>query len=107
GGLSSDSIAACATALQRFANLAQRAGAQRVRCVATSAVREASNRAQLLRAVRAASGLSVEVISGAEEARLVCLGVLQGAPSSERTLLLDIGGGSTEVISAGGDEPDR
>ena len=106
GRLSSDSIAACATALQRFEKLAQRAGAQRVRAVATSAVREASNRAQLLRAVRASSGLTVEVISGAEEARLVCLGVLQGAPTSERTLLLDIGGGSTEVISARGEEPD-
>jgi len=98
GRLSSDSIAACATVLQRFEKLAQRAGAHRVRAVATSAVREASNRGQLLRAVRVSSGLTVEVISGAEEARLVCLGVLQGAPTSERTLLLDIGGGSTEVI---------
>jgi exopolyphosphatase / guanosine-5'-triphosphate,3'-diphosphate pyrophosphatase len=106
GRLSSESIAACATALQRFAKLAQRAGAHRTRAVATSAVREASNRDQLLRAVRAASGVSVEVISGAEEARLVCLGVLQGALPSERALLLDIGGGSTEVISARGEEPD-
>jgi len=106
GRLSSDAIAACATALQRFAKLAQRAGAKHVRAVATSAVREASNREQLLRAVRAASGLVVEVISGAEEARLICLGVLQGAPQSERALLLDIGGGSTEVISARGEEPD-
>ena len=106
GRLSSDSIAACATALQRFAKLAERAGAERVRAVATSAVREASNRDQLLRAVRAASGLSVQVISGAEEARLVCLGVVQGAPSTEGALLLDIGGGSTEVISARGEEPE-
>ena len=106
GRLSSEAIAACAVAMQRFAKLAQRAGARRIRAVATSAVREASNREQLLRAVRAASGLSVEVVSGAEEARLVCLGILQGAPPSERALLLDIGGGSTEVISARGEEPE-
>jgi exopolyphosphatase / guanosine-5'-triphosphate,3'-diphosphate pyrophosphatase len=106
GRLSAESIAACAVAMQRFAKLAQRAGARRMRAVATSAVREASNRAQLLRAVRAASGLDVEVVSGAEEARLVCLGILQGAPPSERALLLDIGGGSTELISARGEEPE-
>ena len=106
GRLSEDSIAACAGAMQRFANLAQRAGARRVRAVATSAVREASNRLELLRAVRAASGISIEVVSGAEEARLVCLGVLQGAPPAERALLLDIGGGSTEIISARGEEPE-
>ena len=62
GRLSEDSIAACAGAMQRFANLAQRAGARRVRAVATSAVREASNRLELLRAVRAASGISIEVV---------------------------------------------
>jgi exopolyphosphatase / guanosine-5'-triphosphate,3'-diphosphate pyrophosphatase len=106
GRLSSESIAACATAMQRFGKLAQRAGARRVRAVATSAVREASNREQLLRSVNAASGFTVEVISGAEEGRLICLGVLQGTPASDRALLLDIGGGSTEVIAARGEEPE-
>ena len=106
GWLSAESIAACAAALQRFARLAQRAGARRIRAVATSAVREASNRDQLLRAARTLSGMEVEVISGAEEARLVCLGVLQGAPAGDRALLLDIGGGSTEIIAARGEEPE-
>jgi exopolyphosphatase / guanosine-5'-triphosphate,3'-diphosphate pyrophosphatase len=107
GRLSAESIAACAAALQRFAGLAERAGADIVRAVATSAVREASNRKQLVDAVRSRSGLEVEVISGAEEARLVCLGVQQGAPHSDRALLLDIGGGSTEIIAARGEEPEH
>src|SRR5689334_16610746 len=107
GRLSAESITACAVALERFAGLAQRAGADTVRAVATSAVREASNRKQLLDAVRTRSGLEVEVISGAEEARLVCLGVQQGAPDSERALLIDIGGGSTEIIAARGEEPEQ
>jgi exopolyphosphatase/guanosine-5'-triphosphate,3'-diphosphate pyrophosphatase len=106
GRLSADSIGRTAVTLARFAKLAQRAGATTVRAVATSAVREASNRAQLVRTVRAHSGISIEVISGAEEARLVTLGVLQGAPPHERNLLLDIGGGSTEIIAALGEEPE-
>ncbi len=106
GRLSVDSIERTAVALARFARLAERAGAERVRAVATSAVREASNRQVLIRAVRAHSGLSIEVISGAEEARLVTLGVLQGGPPLDRNLLLDIGGGSTEVVATAGEEPE-
>jgi len=106
GRLSADSIGRTAVALARFAKLAQRTGATTVRAVATSAVREASNRAQLIRTVKSHSGISIEVISGAEEARLVTLGVLQGAPPHERNLLLDIGGGSTEIIAAVGEEPE-
>ena len=107
GRLSSESISGCANALVRFAKLAQTAGAAHVRAVATSAVREASNRDELLKAARARAGIDIEVISGAEEARLVCLGVFQGALASDRSLLIDIGGGSTEIISARGEEPEH
>src|SRR3954469_3960553 len=106
GRLSAPAIARTALAMERFAKLAQRAGARHVRAVATSAVREASNRAALVRTVRNHTGISLEVISGAEEARLVCLGVLQGEPASERSLILDVGGGSTEIISGRGEEPE-
>jgi exopolyphosphatase / guanosine-5'-triphosphate,3'-diphosphate pyrophosphatase len=107
GRLSTESIAACAEALVRFAKLAQTAGASEVRAVATSAVREASNRDELLRAAHTQAGIDIEVVSGAEEARLVCLGVFQGAPASDRSLLVDIGGGSTEIIAARGEEPEH
>jgi exopolyphosphatase/guanosine-5'-triphosphate,3'-diphosphate pyrophosphatase len=106
GRLSADSMARTAMALERFAGLAQRAGAQVIRAVATSAVREASNRQQLIRTIRNLCRLHVEVISGSEEARLVCLGVLNGAPPNDRALIIDIGGGSTEIISARGEEPE-
>jgi exopolyphosphatase/guanosine-5'-triphosphate,3'-diphosphate pyrophosphatase len=107
GRLPAQAISACAQALVRFAKLAQTAGASHVRAVATSAVREASNREELLRAARAQAGIDIEVVSGAEEARLVCLGVFQGAPASDRSLLIDIGGGSTEIIAARGEEPEQ
>jgi exopolyphosphatase/guanosine-5'-triphosphate,3'-diphosphate pyrophosphatase len=106
GRLSAAAIARTTLAMERFDRLAQRAGASQVRAVATSAVREASNRAQLLRTVRSRTGVRIEVISGGEEARLICLGVLLGAPPSERSLILDIGGGSSEIISARGEEPE-
>jgi exopolyphosphatase/guanosine-5'-triphosphate,3'-diphosphate pyrophosphatase len=54
--------------------------------------------------VRAATGLDLEVVSGREEARLICLGVLHGRRQG-RSILLDIGGGSTEVATAVGDRP--
>lgn len=76
-------------------------GAVRVRIVGTSAVREATNRLELLHRVREATGLAVEVVSGDEEARLTLLGVRGGLPGlAEPFLLLDVGGGSTELVLA-------
>jgi len=90
--------------LRRYAALARRYHAQ-VRAVATSAVREAKNREEIVRRAREEAGLRLEVISGMEEARLITLGVLWGKPPSARSLCIDIGGGSTEVASALGDSP--
>lgn len=70
-----------------------------VRAVATSAVREADNAAEFLTRARDEARLDIEVISGIEEARLIHLGALQAVPVYDRRILLiDIGGGSTEVL---------
>ncbi|MGZ6133093.1 MAG: Ppx/GppA phosphatase family protein [Myxococcaceae bacterium] len=90
--------------LRRYGALCRRYHAQ-VRAVATSAVREAKNRDEIVRRARDEAGLRLEVISGVEEARLITLGVLWGKPPSARSLCIDIGGGSTEVASALGDTP--
>jgi len=90
--------------LRRYGALCRRHRA-RVRAVATSAVREARNREDIVQRVRREAGLNLEVISGREEARLICLGVLHGTPERVRSLCLDIGGGSTEVASAVGERP--
>jgi exopolyphosphatase/guanosine-5'-triphosphate,3'-diphosphate pyrophosphatase len=92
--------------LRRYGALCRRYHA-RVRAVATSAVREAKNRAEIVRRARDEAGIDLEVVSGTEEARLICLGVLQGKPASARSLIIDIGGGSTEVASARGEKPDH
>lgn len=74
-------------------------GAEEIRAVTTSAVRDAENRAAFLELAEQRIGLKIKVISGLEEARLIYTGVannvnLKGAPG----LLIDIGGGSVELI---------
>lgn len=83
-------------ALVRMSRIAEAHGGQ-VRAVATSAVREAPNRESFLAAVRGATGIDVEVISGGEEARLIHLGVSRSLDLRAGSVLtIDIGGGSTE-----------
>ena len=84
--------------LRRMRRIADSYGAT-LRAVATSAVREAANAQAFLDRARTEAGIDIEVISGAEEARLIHLGVLQAVPVFDRRLLLvDIGGGSTELL---------
>ncbi|MFL5274112.1 MAG: Ppx/GppA phosphatase family protein, partial [Anaeromyxobacteraceae bacterium] len=81
--------------LRRYGAVCRRDGAI-VRCVATAAIREARNAGEIVRRARAEAGLEIEVVSGREEARLICLGVLHGKPPGARSLVIDIVGGSTE-----------
>jgi exopolyphosphatase/guanosine-5'-triphosphate,3'-diphosphate pyrophosphatase len=92
------------TALARMVDVARSFGAD-VSAVATSAVREAENRNDLLDRARQELGLEVEVISGFEEARLIHHGVIHAlAVSDLRVLVVDIGGGSTEFSIGEGRE---
>ena len=96
--LSPEAIERAVAALDRFRRIAETYDAP-LRAVATSAVREAANRRDLLDRTRAEAGVEVEVISGVEEARLIHLGVLQALELYYTPLLLfDIGGGSTELL---------
>ena len=96
--LSPEAIERGVSALRRMKQIADIHGAT-VRAVATSAVREADNAEVFIGRARREAGIEVEVISGLEEARLIHLGVLQAVPAFDRRLLLvDIGGGSTEVL---------
>jgi exopolyphosphatase/guanosine-5'-triphosphate,3'-diphosphate pyrophosphatase len=90
--------------LRRYGSLCRRYRA-RVRAVATSALREARNRDEVVRRVQREAKLNLEIISGKEEARLICLGVLHGKRPNVRSLCVDIGGGSTEVAVALGEKP--
>ena len=92
--------------LSEFRALADAHDAQ-VHAVATSAVREATNRSSFTDRAREEAGIAVEVIAGTEEARLIHLGVLGTLPISDRRhLVIDIGGGSTEVVVGEGVTPE-
>lgn len=104
GVISKEVAGRLVSTLRRYASVCKRHGAK-VRAVATSALREAKNRDEIVRRVKREAGLTLEVVSGREEARLICLGVLAGKPEQLRSLCIDIGGGSTEVISAQGELP--
>jgi exopolyphosphatase/guanosine-5'-triphosphate,3'-diphosphate pyrophosphatase len=87
-----------AVVCRSFAELARSHGAQTMVAVATSATREAGNQAAFVRRLREEAGIDVHVVSGQEEARLIFLGVLSRVHlGARRALVIDIGGGSTEV----------
>ncbi|MEY3366623.1 MAG: hypothetical protein RIS71_1360 [Actinomycetota bacterium] len=90
--------------LSRMRHLAESHGAE-IRAVATSAIREARNRSDFVKRAKKEAGISIETISGIEEARLIHLGVLHGIGNHEDSMFVcDIGGGSTEVVIGNGDE---
>lgn len=85
-------------ALRRFRQVAE-VSAATIKAVATSAVREAENQEEFLRRAWAEAEVKVDVISGVEEARLIHLGAINAVPVGQRrALVVDIGGGSTELV---------
>lgn len=97
------SIAKTATSVAAFAAKAQGMKSASVRVIATSAARDALNSDDLTGAIRAASGLEVEIISGDTEADWSYRGVMTDAKlANHPLLLLDVGGGSTEFILGSG-----
>lgn len=93
-------------ALARFGKKLRGFEAGKVRAVATSAVREADNAQLFLHSAERHLGFRIDVISGHEEAQLVYAGVAHSLPGAEdMRLVVDIGGGSTELILGQGSQP--
>lgn len=106
GELTPEAIARSLAALKRCQHLANSLGSSRIIAVATSATREAPNGGRFLRQIEAELGIVVNLISGREEARRIYLGVLSGMDFNEQPhIIIDIGGGSTELILADVHEP--
>jgi exopolyphosphatase/guanosine-5'-triphosphate,3'-diphosphate pyrophosphatase len=99
GEISSEKQETLCSAMQGFASLMAAYGVGRYRACATSAMREAKNGAEVLRLLKDKSGLETEIITGMEEARLVCAaGDSEDVfPSGICHLYIDVGGGSTEL----------
>jgi len=96
--LQEDAIERGIETLYRFSKIAESENAI-IRACATSALREALNRDAFIRRVRNELDINIEIISGVEEGRLIYLGVIHALPlNGKKTLVIDIGGGSTETI---------
>jgi exopolyphosphatase/guanosine-5'-triphosphate,3'-diphosphate pyrophosphatase len=97
--LSDDAVARGLSVLKTLVTLARNKGVDRIEAIATSAVREARNGGDFISKVAEQTGLTVRVISGTEEARLIFLGVKHSiALPDTPTLIVDVGGGSVELI---------
>ncbi|QDZ38801.1 Ppx/GppA family phosphatase [Euhalothece natronophila Z-M001] len=106
GFLTLDAMERAMSTLQRGQELARSFNAEEIVAVATSAVREAPNGREFIKTVREELGLTIDLISGQEEARRIYLGVLSAMEFNEKPhAIIDIGGGSTELILGNGQEP--
>lgn len=106
GNLTAAATERAIAALRRCQEIAQSLQVEAVIAVATSAVREAPNGQDFLQQVEEELGLTIDLISGQEEARRIYLGVLSGVEfNNQPHAIIDIGGGSTELILGDGHEP--
>ncbi|HVN28142.1 MAG TPA: Ppx/GppA phosphatase family protein [Candidatus Binataceae bacterium] len=106
GTLSKEAMDLAVRTLSNFKKLLQIRHVKEMRAVATSAVRETRNSAEFVARIRRETGIKVEIISGVEEARLIFVAArhamgLEGGPH----LLVDIGGGSVELVMVRDGEP--
>ncbi len=102
-----DALERTLVAFAEYAEVIDEFGAERIRLVATSAARDASNRGEFFAGARDRLGVDAEIISGDEEAALSFRGALTALPDvAPPALVMDIGGGSTElVLGTGGEAP--
>jgi exopolyphosphatase/guanosine-5'-triphosphate,3'-diphosphate pyrophosphatase len=102
GLLAPEAIARTRAALADYAGIIDRLGVHRTRMVATSATRDARNRADFVEMVHATLGIEPEVVTGLAEAELSYSGAVGTLPDlTEPVLLIDLGGGSTELVLGG------
>jgi len=103
GRLADDTMQRSATVIGRMREIARGFHCERVRAIATAAVREADNADEFLRMVRNVAGIELEVISARAEARLAYRSASHAFDLTRQSVaIVDIGGGSTEVVLASG-----
>ena len=96
--LTTEAMGAALQALSKFKRLAESHTVDKILAAATSATREARNGGEFLSRIEAETGIRPRVITGAEEARLIHLAAVYGVDvGSARAVVIDIGGGSTEI----------
>jgi exopolyphosphatase/guanosine-5'-triphosphate,3'-diphosphate pyrophosphatase len=100
GAIDAEKVAEVADAVATQVRLAEEIGAEAIRTVATAAIREATNREDIVAEIARVAGVPVEVLSEHEEGRLAFLGATKtlGHPVEGEVAVVDVGGGSSEVV---------
>ncbi len=104
GQLSDEAIDAACEAIADYVEVCRTGRVERIDAIATSAVRDAANGAAFVAELRERFALSARVLDGEQEARFTYAGATDARPPSVPTLVVDIGGGSTELIVGRGKE---
>jgi exopolyphosphatase/guanosine-5'-triphosphate,3'-diphosphate pyrophosphatase len=100
GRIDADKIAEVAEAVATQVRLAEEVGAEAIRTVATAAIRDATNRDEVVTEIARVAGVAVEVLSEDEEGRLAFVGATKplGHPVEGEVAVVDVGGGSSEIV---------
>jgi exopolyphosphatase/guanosine-5'-triphosphate,3'-diphosphate pyrophosphatase len=106
GQLAVEAVEAACAAVAPYVDAVEEFGAKKVDAIATSAVRDATNGGAFVAELRERFALSARVLDGEEEARLTYLGAASETAPTVPTLVIDIGGGSTEMVVGQGREID-
>ncbi len=98
GYINEDAIKRNIDGLKEFTNICRQYNCENIYAIGTSALRDSKNKEEFLKRAKLESGIDVEIISGEYESNLGFKGVLEGLDTNEDILVVDIGGGSTELI---------
>src|SRR5919109_2769948 len=100
GSIHAEKVAEVAEAVATQVRLAEEVGAETIRTVATAAIREATNRDDIVSEISRVAGVPVDVLSEHEEGRLAFLGATKtlGHPVEGEVGVVDVGGGSSEIV---------
>lgn len=96
--ISNEAVERAIDALNGFKQIAIQLGCSEIFAYSTAVLRTAENQASVLRKIKEATGLNVEIVSGEQEAEWIALAALHGIENANKSLVLDIGGGSLEMI---------
>jgi exopolyphosphatase/guanosine-5'-triphosphate,3'-diphosphate pyrophosphatase len=100
GRIDAEKVAEVAEVVATQVRLAEEVGAEAIRTVATAAIREAENRAEVIAEISRIAGVPVEILSEEEEGRLAFIGATKtlGHPVDGEVAVVDVGGGSSEIV---------
>lgn len=98
GRISGEAMERAFSAFEKFTGICNRLEVLKINAIGTSAVRDAKNKEEFLQEIRSRFGIAIEIVDGLEEAKLIYQGVSWSYQFDHTSLIMDIGGGSTEFI---------